>query len=467
MRHTGLGKLAFAASLAAAAGGCMLSKPPTGEDLRAQAAPNLRMEEHWAAGPVSEADVASGWLGTFHDAALERVVAEAIAYNPDLRVAAARVEVAEASARAAGGMLYPQLNLAGHGGGKMGGGDTGLQIFGLFASWELDLWGRVRGGRAAATATYEATAFDALYARQSIAALVAKSWFLAREATVQRAIAAAMVGSSESLADLSRDRLRVGKADEYEVAQADATVLAYRDLVLQADLARRNALRAIEVLAGRYPSATVDAGVDLPDLPPPVPAGLPSQLLERRPDVRAAERRVAASFYRVDEARAARLPRISLTAAVNSVSSDLIVLKERDNPVWGVGANLLAPIFAGGALQAQVDVRTAEQKAALAEYARVGAHAFDEVEGALAASFNLDERSGVLARAVQANERALGFARVRYDVGSGDLRGVQQQMLALHTSRTSLVHVQAERLIQRINLHLALGGGFDAAGAAR
>jgi outer membrane protein TolC len=198
-----------------------------------------------------------------------------------------------------------------------------------------------------------------------------------------------------------------------------------------------------------------------------VPAGLPSQLLERRPDVRAAERRVAASFYRVDEARAARLPRISLTAAVNSVSSDLIVLKERGNPVWGVGANLLAPIFAGGALQAQVDVRTAEQKAALAEYARVGAHAFDEVEGALAASFNLDERSGVLARAVQANERALGFARVRYDVGSGDLRGVQQQMLALHTSRTSLVHVQAERLIQRINLHLALGGGFDTAGAAQ
>src|SRR5262249_1667467 len=115
--------------------------------------------------------------------------------------------------------------------------------------------------------------------------------------------------------------------------------------------------------------------------------------------------------------------------------------------------------------QAQVEVRTAEQKAALAEYARVGARAFDEVEGALTTSFNLEERTAVLARAVTANERAVGFARVRYDVGSGDLRGVQQQMLALHGARTSLVHVQAERLIQRVNLHLALGGGFAPAEA--
>jgi outer membrane protein TolC len=269
-----------------------------------------------------------------------------------------------------------------------------------------------------------------------------------------------MVASSESLVELSRDRLHVGKADELEVSQAEASVLGYRDLVLQAELARSNALRAIEILAGRYPAAAVDAGSDLPPLPAPVPAGLPSQLLERRPDVRAAERRVAAAFYRTEEAKAARLPRISLTAAVNSVSSELFVLKERDNPVWGGGATLLAPLFTGGALQAQVDIRTAEQKAAVADYGRIGARAFDEVEGALSASYNLERRAEVLVRAVDANQRALGFARVRYDVGSGDQRGVQQQLLALHAARTSFARVQSERLIQRVNLYLALGGDF-------
>jgi multidrug efflux system outer membrane protein len=257
--------------------------------------------------------------------------------------------------------------------------------------------------------------------------------------------------------------VKVGNTDELEVVQADASVLAYRDLVLQADIARQNALRAIELLAGRYPSAQLEPGSNLPPPPAAIPAGLPSQLLERRPDVRAAERRVAAAFHRTQEAKAARLPRISLTANVNSVSSELFVMKDRSNPVWGVGGTLLAPLFTGGALQAQVDVRSAEQKAAIADYGRIGARAFSEVESAFSTAYNLDSRADVLARAVQANERALGFARVRFDVGSSDLRAVQQQMLTLHAARTTLVQVQAERLIQRVNLYLALGGGFDVA----
>ena len=114
-----------------------------------------------------------------------------------------------------------------------------------------------------------------------------------------------------------------------------------------------------------------------------MPAGLPSELLERRPDVVAAERRVAAAFNRVGEAKAARLPAISLTAGVSSISSDLFVLKEHDNPVWSLGASLLAPIYQGGALKTQVEIRTAEQKQAVAAYAVVGLRAFGEVENAL------------------------------------------------------------------------------------
>jgi NodT family efflux transporter outer membrane factor (OMF) lipoprotein len=455
-------KRACALIAAALLPGCVIPPPPAGDDLRAQALPHAQIPEKWAAGAPDERAVTEGWLAQFHDPALEALVGEAMAYNTDLRIAAARVEAAEASVRVAGGAIFPSLDIKGHGGGKLGGDGSGVQGLGLFASWELDLWGRVRAVRGSNTARYEAEVLDARYARQSIAALVAKSWFLAREAAVQRTLAREMVSSAESLATLAGDRLRIGRGDELEVNTAEATVLAYRDLELQADVARQSALRAIEILAGRYPSATLDPGMDLPAPAGPVPVGLPSQLLERRPDVHAAERRVAAAFYGVHEAQAARLPRISLTAGVSSITSDLFVLKERDNPVWSVGATLIAPLFSGGALAAQVDVRTAEQKIAVAEYARIGSRAFNEVEGALSASFNLDTRADLLARSVQANQRALGYARVRYDVGSGDQRGVQQQMLALHTAQTSLVHVQAERLIQRVNLHLALGGGFEA-----
>ena len=462
MRRGAIARLGLAGAICALVTGCPIPAPPDAKQLQSEALPNTHVPERWVGGSGDPGDVASGWLALFGDPMLEKLVAEAMVYNTDLRVAAARVEAAEASARAAGAALYPQLNLLAKGGGKMGGDATGLSLAGLFASWELDLWGRVRAERGAASAQYEATVLDAAYARNSIAALVAKSWFLAREASMQRAIALEMVQSSQGLAGLARDRLRIGKGDEYDVSQADSSVLSYRDLALQADRARQEALRAVEILAGRYPRAEVDAGMDLPR-PSSIPVGLPSQLLERRPDVRAAERRVAAAFHRTTEARAARLPRISLSASVNSVSSELFFMKERDNPVWSVGGNLLFPLFTGGALQAQVDVRTADQKAAVADFARVGSRAFSEVENALAASYNLDAREETLAGAIAANERALGFSRVRLDVGSGDQRAVLQQLLALHTSRASLTHVRAERLIQRVNLHLALGGDYGAA----
>jgi outer membrane protein TolC len=147
---------------------------------------------------------------------------------------------------------------------------------------------------------------------------------------------------------------------------------------------------------------------------------------------------------------------------VSSVSSDLFVLKERDNPVWSAGASLMAPLFLGGKLQSQVEIRTAEQKQAVADYGRIGARAFGEVESALSAGIALEEREEILREAVAENTRALEFANTRYRVGAGDLRAVQQQALALHASRTALLRVQAERRVQRVNLHLALGGSFEA-----
>jgi len=407
--------------------------------------------------------VQHGWLAAFNDAQLDALVREALANNPDLQVAASRVEQAAGFVKVAGATLYPQVNALARGGGALSGDSSGLEGAGIFANWELDLWGRVRAGRASARGQYDSTSLDAEYARQSLAALVAKSWFLATEARLQKANAEEMAAASERQLGLANDRLRVGRGDQYDVALARANLATFRDSVQSLDLAYRQSLRALEALAGRYPAAALSVPAQLAVLPGPVPVGMPSELLERRPDVIAAERRIANAFYRVEEAKAARLPRISLTAAVTSISSELFVLKDRDNPVWSVGASITAPLFLGGQLQAQVEIRTAEQKQALAEYARVGSRAFGEVENALSSAFTLDAREAILRESVVDNGRALELANVRFRVGSGDLRAVAQQSLALHAARTALLRVQAERLVQRVNLHLALGGSFTAA----
>ena len=448
------------ALLAAGVSACALKSPPPPDEIRPQALPNLTVPEQWtekggAAGPVP-----SGWLAAFNDSRLDALVREAIENNPDLRVAATRVEQAASYVKLAGATLYPQVNLLARGGGTLSGDSSGLEGVGIFASWELDLWGRVRAGREAAQFQYQSAALDAEYSRQSIAALVAKSWFLATEARLQKASAEEMMRSAQRLAELARDRLRVGKGDEYDVALAQASAQTYRDVVQQLDLSYRQALRALEALIGRYPAAALEVPPQLAAKPGPVPVGMPAELLERRPDVVAAERRIALAFYRTEEAKAARLPRISLTAAVTSISSDLFVLKDRDNPVWSAGGSLLAPLYLGGALQSQVEIRTGEQKQAVAEYGRVGARAFGEVENALSLGFTLEERAAILAEVVAQNERALELANVRFRVGSGDLRAVQQQQVAVYGARTSLLRVRSEQLVQRVNLYLALGGGW-------
>jgi NodT family efflux transporter outer membrane factor (OMF) lipoprotein len=454
----------LAVAVAAALGACALKSPPERDELAAQALPNLKVPPGWATQTGASSVVGDRWLASFNDPQLDALVQEALAYNPDLQVAAARVEQAAGYVKVAGATLYPQVNLLARGGGKMSGDSTGLQGVGVFLNWELDLWGRIRAGQEAAKTQYSSSELDTEYARQSIAALVAKSWFLATEARLQKAIAEDMVAASTRQLGFAQDRLRVGLGDEYDVSLAQASLATYRDSVQNLDLAYQQALRALEALAGRYPAAAASVPAQLAAMPGPVPVGMPSELLERRPDVVAAERRVAAAFYRIEEAKAARLPRISLTAAVTSISSSLFVLQEQSNPVWSAGASLLAPLFLGGQLQAQVEIRTAEQKQAVAEYGRVGARAFGEVENALSAGFTLEEREILLKQAVAENARALELANIRYRVGSGDLRAVQQQSIALYAARTALLRVQSERLVQRVNLYLALGGSFEERG---
>jgi multidrug efflux system outer membrane protein len=452
--------LAVLSALAASA--CALKDLPPREAIVMQAMPNVVPPPGWVAHGGETGLVHDNWLASLHEPKLDDLVKEALAYNTDLRIAASRVDVAVAYLAAAKSPLWPQVNLVARGGGKMSGDSSGIQGIGLFASWELDLWGRVRAVTRATELQYESAQLDAEFARQSIAALTAKGWILAVEARLSRAQAEAMLKASEQLASLARERLRVGNGDEYDVAVAQADVENLRDTVRNLDLGYANALRALESLAGRYPAASVTVAEELPGWPGDTPTGVPSELLERRPDVVAAERRVAAAFYRVEEAKAAQLPRITLVANFTSISSELFVLKNRDNPLFSLGAGLVQPIFLGGLLQAQVAVRTAEQQAALAEYGKVGQRAFAEVEGALSAGVTAGEREQILTRAVRESERAVELATVRYRIGTIDLRGVQQQQLALDTSRMALLRMQSERLVQRVNLYLALGGSFEA-----
>src|SRR6478609_7493936 len=396
--------------------GCALKNPPYGADIMPESA-RAKIPGSWA-GPHRGGVVVPNWIRTFGDPELTALVADAVARNPDLKAAAARVEASRAAVRIAASSLYPRIAMKGLGSrqGQELGGDVGRGInppdfgssgtensggsnidtstdsssrrwvYGIAAgaAWEADVWGRIRSKKAAAKAESGALEADYEFARQSLAAAVARAYFTTIEAAQQEANAQQTLDIYQEYSNLTDERKQQGFASDFDVSQITSRTAAAEDALYAAQAARAQTIRAIEVVTSRYPAGRFDVRRSFPGQPKSVPAGLPAQILERRPDILAAERRFAASFHRTNEARTARLPRFSLSASsgMGTAQMDTVGVIEAVN--WSLAAGVIQPIFFGGELKAAQDVRTAEQKAAAASYVGFALRAFGNVEDALA-----------------------------------------------------------------------------------
>ena len=413
--------------------------------------------------------VRDGWLKTFGDPGLEAIVVEAIQNNLNLRAAVAQVDAAAGFATQAGAELKPAIGASGQALNREGysSGDPYITSSGvsLNVSWELDIWGRVRAQARAGEAAFEAAQYQLEWAYQSVAAQTAKIWFLVTEAQLQEQLAEEALELYKRTLELVQAKYDVGQVTQKEVSLARANVATGEVALRQATRGRQQAARALELMLGRYPAAHIEGATDLVATPPAIPVGVPSELLERRPDILGAERAVAAQFLQVESAKAARLPRIGLTAGTGNSSTDLNNVLSLGSGYWSVGANFLAPIYTGGALQAQVEIETARQEEALAAYGMTALNAFGEVEEGLANETLLREQQDYLEVALAESTEALRIAQDQFDVGRIDLLSVLQQQGQVVAARVQLLNVRDQRLQQRVDLHLALGGSFEASGA--
>jgi outer membrane protein TolC len=251
------------------------------------------------------------------------------------------------------------------------------------------------------------------------------------------------------------------------VSQITSRTAAAEDALYTAQQVRAQTIRAIEVVTSRYPAGKFDVRRSFPDQPRAVPAGLPAQLLERRPDLIASERRFAAAFHRVNEARTARLPRFVLSAVGGLGTAQLDGVGTLDAVVWSLAAGVTQPIFFGGELKAAQDLRTAEQKAAAASYVGSALRAFQEVEDALANDSYLRKREGALGSAVSSSGDSIKFGRQQLEQGQVDMFTVLRLTGENLAAKVQLTQVRASRLRERVNLYLALGGDFAGTGAPK
>lgn len=451
------------------------------------ATPPDRMSVDWEqevpaawSSPVVVLDSAqAGWLSDFQDPVLEALVAEAISANPNLQASVARLDSALAEAKRAGASLTPQLDLVGSGSrsktisraGSFGPG--GLDDFDNFlvnrssqlgisldVTWELDIWGRVRKGQEATLAESQAAAADLQLARLSLAGQVAKAWFAAQERFLQYQLSLETFESFTRTAEIVQDRFDRGLGSATDVHLAKSSASSAKASLEENRLAFNRSVRSLEILLGRYPANELEISDDMRAVPPPVPAGLPSDLIARRPDLRAAERRLAASDRRVAQARAAFLPRVALTASGGTSSDALRDLVDPKHLVWNFLINLTQPLLDGGSRSADLARNKAAVMEAAAQYQSTALTAFREVEDALDAEGLLETREAALAESAEQARFAYERAESEYRQGLTNIITVlDAQRRSLDARRTYLT-VRRLRLDNRIDLHLALGGDF-------
>jgi len=427
--------------------------------------------------PPGQADTLQWWHG-FADSALNGLVDEALNHNFNIQAAVARVDAAAAQARIAGADLWPQaglnfdaarrqqnlLGIAIPGAPDVITARTNSFGVSLDILWEVDLWGRVRSAKSAALADLQASWADLAAVRLSIAGQTVKAWFAVIETMLQLELARETVRTFQLSADQVRERYEQGVRTSLDYRLALANLYAAEALVEVRREQLDRVTRQLEILLGRYPASTLSAGADLPAVVGDVPPGLPSEILLRRPDLFAAERRFAASEKRVSEARRAFFPRITLTGSGGSLTAQLGDLVDGDFSVWSIAAGLTQPIFQGGRLRANLSRSHAVSDQTLADYALSLLSAFGEVESSLFSERVLATRELATAKAAEQSEAARLLAERQYDAGIVDYITVLETQRRALSSQSELLVVRRARLDARVNLYLALGGGFDLGG---
>jgi NodT family efflux transporter outer membrane factor (OMF) lipoprotein len=469
----------FAGLLAGCAAGPPITRQPLAIEPPAtyQADPGAPAAETPPARP-SLPTTGGSWWRRFGDPLLDDLVDEALGNSPTLEAAAARLDAALAQAEVAGADRLPRID-AGLNGARRRQNFIGLPIPGaegdvlsntsstrgasLDVAWEADLWGRLRAGSAAALARAEAAEADLAAVRNSLIGQVAKAWFGWLEAREQLRIAEETLDNRARFRQQIEERYRRGLRSALDLRLALASEANSEAAMVVRAEGEANAARRLEVLLARYPGAVSlpEAASGLPARPPSaIPREQPADLLTRRPDLIAAELRMAASGLDVAAARAALYPRLSLNGSIGRSSSAFEDLLDNDFSVWSLAAGLVQPLFQGGRLRAAVSAAEARRTEAAAAYLSTALGAFNEVESALSAERFLDERVAALAIATEQSAAARDLAEQRYRTGLDVYLTVLEAQRQAALSRGQLLLARRLRLEARVDLHLALGGDY-------
>lgn len=420
-------------------------------------------------GQAANKRIATGWLDEFEDPRMTQLVRDSVQNNNDLQAAAHRLRAVREGTIGARAARLPSLRAgAGYSRSRSGNGPEPDAISESYsasfnASWEPDLWGRLRDLDAAARADYQSAVADFRAARLSLAVNTAKAWINLVSAEQQLDLANKTLESFRRASRIVERRYKANQLRAVDVQFARNNVSAAERSVRSRTLDRNEAARSLELFLGRYPASRLKGSLELPELKKDVPAGLPSDLLSRRPDLVAAQADVYVSAKRADASRKDLLPSLRLTGSAGNSSPEFRRAIDPAYLTWSAASSLAQTIYNGGAPTAEARAALARNKASIANYVQDCLVAFGEVESALETDRSLDEQEVFLRQEVE--QAGLAEKQSERDFakgidGSSFLEILEAQRRAVN-ARASLIRLRNQRLQNRLDLHLALGGDFE------
>jgi NodT family efflux transporter outer membrane factor (OMF) lipoprotein len=448
-----------------------------------------------ATGPTTRATAATTqpvdlaqWWKSFNDPMLDQLMNEAMDSSLDLQLATARLREARYQRGVVSAAYYPQvdatgsythrrssLNAFGVGSGQASGasfgiGDRDSDLFqaGFDADWEIDVFGGTRRAVEAASADIQAAIEDRRDVLVSLLSEVGRNYIELRSLQRQYKVAQNNLDAQKQTLELTRSRFKAGLISELDVARARAQVATTASQLPTLETNIRQTIHRLGVLLGKQPnalSAELTPPADVPAVVPVVPVGLPSDLLRRRPDIRRAERQLAAATARIGEATADYFPRFALTGSIGQQSQRAKNLFDSGSTFWSIGPGITWSAFNAGRVRSNVGVQNEVQRQALIGYQSTILNSMEEVENALIAYDREQSRRLELAEAVSANRRAVELANQLYERGLVDFLNVLNAQANLFLSEDQLVQSDALVSSNLVALYKALGGGWDAENA--
>lgn len=402
------------------------------------------------------------WMKELVSPELESLIQEGLDHNADIVISKEKLHQIELSMNIAGSNLYPSVNaLANTSNNIVSGSHIGnLQIK---SSWEIDLWGKNKSAQMSIISQYYSSAFQQKMLEQSIAAMIAKSYFLNIAGQYQEQKITQYITATDGLKNIYSIQNKIGIANSLDISNIEAEIILLNSYLEKVKNANSQSRRNLEILCGRYPEDLLKVNAEFSPLMQKVPSQFPLSILENRSDIMAWQFQIERSFYDVQEAKAARLPSINISAGFGAAETNVAGISNLfSNPLIRVGSGLTTPIFNGGKLKKNVEIKTSEQQQVIEQYSKSVLTAFGEVESALANLSSMDRQNSLQQDAILTLQKNIELTKKQIQVGNNNNLALLQKQRDLIIKEMNSIDLNLQQRVERVNLYMALGAnGLD------